>query len=914
MFKSKAAPARPNQSRRGSLDNLPTYSKDNSIYNESSVNEFSAASKLPLSDKSKFMLSQPQYADESSDETKEYHSLFWMPMVMQTAIDLQDIVEDMISMIDEFHDVDIAAEPHGSFISIDGNKHRRGQILGDIDEELDEVTRVDVVLKSESTKSIILSVLKKHFLFSQMQQYELEDIIMAMGDKYVDEDEIIIREGDVGDVFYVLEEGSVEILVEGTKAGELHAMDSFGDLAIMYNCPRAATIKAKSECTLWCLDRIFFRRAMVTSSSRQNSNLAHFLRKINLFESVPTSTLYQLGRSLSKKAYDDDDFIIKQGEIGEQFFIIHKGAVKVTKVVDGASVELIKLKAGDVFGERALIKKEPRAANVVAVGTVECYYLNKDDFAMILGDIVEKLTTMNEVRVLRPAVVFKEINDTRLKQIASTLKKEQVFKGQRVICMANYIYIILSGNVESSKGKVYSDGNVIGDFDGCAADIAGALTILSDEAVTVALSRDDIYEHISAQRSEVEELAEEMAPTHSKGNVFDGDDFNNSDVKETILEGVRKRRLTSSRRRSSVTTHSIHLLSDFTIINRIGMGTFAMVYSVRSKENGKSYALKCLDKKSIVDQKHVSYVKRELIALQVLCFHPFICTYYNNYLTKDKIMILLEEVGGGDFWQHLYKSNMYKVGPYGGLTLVNMGHYSAMIILALEHIHDHGYVFRDLKPENILIDSSGYLKLCDFGLAKAIPFVNKHHHIQYRTFTLCGTPEYIAPEIVLTQGHDKTADFWALGVLMYELLCKRTPFDGRNQQRVFEKIVHSQKFLAFPSKFDPHCKSMIRRLLHKSAGLRLGALQHGYKDLKQYTFFETNNINFNNILNKEIKMEFIPIINERYTHLSNKYVIDDSFDHEILEEEEENTSGPFQDIARIDIEEMDDDEMVVYEK
>lgn len=775
------------------------------------------------------------------------------------------------------------------------------------------MTRVDVVLKSESTKSIILSVLKKHYLFSQMQQYELEDIIMAMGDKYVDEDEIIIREGDVGDVFYVLEEGSVEILVEGSKAGELHAMDSFGDLAIMYNCPRAATIKAKTECTLWCLDRIFFRRAMVTSSSRQNSSLTHFLRKINLFESVPTSTLHQLGRSLSKKVYSDEEFIIKQGEIGEHFFVIHKGAVKVTKNnVDGAVIELIKLKTGDVFGERALIKKEPRAANVVAVGAVECYFLNKDDFALILGDIVEKLNTMNEVRVLRPAVVFKEINDARLKQIASTLKKEQVFKGQRVICIVNHIYIILSGCVESSKSKVYSEGNVIGDFDDDAADIAGALTILSDEAVTVALSRDDIYGHISAQRTDPADIVEDVAPLHSKGNnVFDGEDFNNSDVRETILEGVRKRK-TSSRRRSSVTAHSMHLLSDFTITAPIGIGTFAVVYSVKSKDNDRSYALKCLDKKAILDQKHVSYVKRELIALQVLCFHPFICTYYNNYLTKDKVMILLEEVIGGDFWNHLYKSNAYKVGPYGGLTLLNMGYYSAMIILALEHIHDHGYVFRDLKPENILIDSAGYLKLCDFGLAKAIPFVNKHHQIQYRTFTLCGTPEYIAPEIVLTQGHDKTADFWALGIFMYEILCKRTPFDGRNQQRVFEKIVHSQKFLTFPSKFDPHCKSMIRRLLHKSAGLRLGALQHGYKDLKQYTFFETIGINFNDILNREVKMEFIPNINEHYGHLTNKYSADDG-GFEILEEEE-STVGPFQDIAGIDVEEMDEREMVVYEK
>lgn len=114
-------------------------------------------------------------------------------------------------------------------------------------------------------------------------------------------------------------------------------------------------------------------------------------------------------------------------------------------------------------------------------------------------------------------------------------------------------------------------------------------------------------------------------------------------------------------------------------------------------------------------------------------------------------------------------------------------------------------------------------------------------------------------EIVLTQGHDKSADYWAYGCLLYELMCKQTPFEGRNQQRTFEKIVHSQKYLTFPGGFDVHCKSLIRRLLHPNAALRLGALQNGVEDIRTHAFFAIQNIDFDKLLAQEIPMEYVPL-------------------------------------------------------
>jgi protein kinase A len=116
----------------------------------------------------------------------------------------------------------------------------------------------------------------------------------------------------------------------------------------------------------------------------------------------------------------------------------------------------------------------------------------------------------------------------------------------------------------------------------------------------------------------------------------------------------------------------------------------------------------------------------------------------------------------------------------------------------------------------------------------------------------------MSPEIVLTQGHDKSADYWAYGVLIFELLCGHTPFEGRNEQRTFEKIVHSQKHLNFPRSFDPHTKSLIRRLLHPNPALRLGALQNGFDDIRNHAYFEMQNVDFEKLLAQEVPMIYIP--------------------------------------------------------
>jgi serine/threonine protein kinase len=198
-------------------------------------------------------------------------------------------------------------------------------------------------------------------------------------------------------------------------------------------------------------------------------------------------------------------------------------------------------------------------------------------------------------------------------------------------------------------------------------------------------------------------------------------------------------------RRASLAPYLCTTLDGLELIQPLGRGTFGSVFLCKQAHSERYMALKCLDKKALVDAGQHHYVRREIIALENFQ-HPFLASYYGVLLSPRKICLLLEFIPGGELWSYLYDTlKEDQRGQIGGMDLAPATLYAATVILALEHMHGLGYSYRDLKPENLLINSEGYLKIVDFGFAKQIPFINKSGVIQYRTFTLCGTPDYMAP-------------------------------------------------------------------------------------------------------------------------------------------------------------------------
>ena len=498
--------------------------------------------------------------------------------------------------------------------------------------------------------------------------------------------------------------------INGEFIASIPEHSSFGDLALMYNSPRAATIKSTSHCTLWTLNRVFFKQAIVTSSSNQNVQLCQFLSKIPLFENLGSQSLNQLARSLTKKSYTDGSYIITQGEIGEEFFVIYRGSVRVTKTGDdGKETELVVLSEGEVFGERALIKKEPRAANIIAAGPVECYYLDRNNFLLMLGGLIDRMNQMNEFRILRGAALFQGLNDKRLRILRKLLNKYVLVYGQRLLQSeaSSSLYIILEGQLESETTKVtYEVGDTTGSLD-IDAPSGGTLVTKSDEAVVMSIHKQTLLEHIEAQKREEQDIKNGTAVR--KASVVDMSEsgprrdsvIKSSAVQSNILKAP------------SNLTYFDRALSDFTLVSTLGQGSFGHVYRARDKVSAQEIALKCLDKGALVESSQHGYVRREAIALQHTD-HQFIVEYYGILETPSKIIFMLEYIKGIELWSYLYQNKSLSRGPHGGLSMPTSALYASCIILALEHIHSHGYAYRDLKPENIVIGRLNCFDICMF--------------------------------------------------------------------------------------------------------------------------------------------------------------------------------------------------------
>ncbi|GAB9473062.1 Agc protein kinase, partial [Globisporangium polare] len=209
-------------------------------------------------------------------------------------------------------------------------------------------------------------------------------------------------------------------------------------------------------------------------------------------------------------------------------------------------------------------------------------------------------------------------------------------------------------------------------------------------------------------------------------------------------------------------------LEDFTLIRVIGKGSFGKVTLVRKKTNSKIFAMKILSKAHLLKRKQVEHTKTERRVLSVAS-HPFIVGLHYAFQTQAKLYFVLDYCPGGELFFHL--SRMGKFDE----TMSRF--YAAELVVALEHLHSLGVVYRDLKPENILLDEMGHIKLADFGLAK-----DEVTEIDSGATSLCGTPEYLAPEVLARKGHGTAVDWWGLGMVLYEMLTGLPPWYTRNRQ------------------------------------------------------------------------------------------------------------------------------------
>jgi serine/threonine protein kinase len=272
-------------------------------------------------------------------------------------------------------------------------------------------------------------------------------------------------------------------------------------------------------------------------------------------------------------------------------------------------------------------------------------------------------------------------------------------------------------------------------------------------------------------------------------------------------------------------------LTDFELKDTLGTGSFGRVRLVKFHGDGGCYALKILKKSEVIYLKQVEHVKTEKKILEEI-HHPFIVNLWGAFQDEKNLYLMMEYIIGGEFFSHLRKA-----GRFANDTAK---FYAAEIALVFDYLHGLLVLYRDLKPENLLLDRLGHCKVTDFGFAKKV---------EYRTWTLCGTPEYLAPEIILSKGHGKAVDWWALGILMYEMLAGYPPFYDEDPLGIYQKILEGK--IKFPWHFDRHSKDLIKKLLTADLTKRLGNLKGGAEDIKKHKWFSggTDAIDWNALNN-----------------------------------------------------------------
>ncbi|KAL6724576.1 hypothetical protein Aduo_019455 [Ancylostoma duodenale] len=344
-------------------------------------------------------------------------------------------------------------------------------------------------------------------------------------------------------------------------------------------------------------------------------------------------------------------------------------------------------------------------------------------------------------------------------------------------------------------------------------------------------------------------------PNNNK-NVLEEEDIDNDDNRYSL----RNLRISGS---SNATTKNKVILKDLKSITTIGTGTFGRVELTKHRRTGQHFALKILNIHKVIKTRQVEHVHNEKKVLNQL-EHPFIVKLISTDMDDTNLYMIMEFIPGGELFSYLRASRVF--------SNAMSRFYAAEIVCALEYIHGKNIVYRDLKPENLMLCRDGHIKMADFGFAK---------ELRDRTYTLCGTPEYLAPESLANKGHNKAVDWWALGILIYEMMAGRPPFRGNNTSEIYDSIMEHK--LKFPRSFNLVAKDIVKKLLEIDRTLRLGCMKNGVRDVLDHKWFQK--IDWEDLRQLKVEPPIIPTL----------YHPGDTGNFDIYEEEKEH--GPIAELA-----------------
>eukprot|EP00529_Nitzschia_sp_RCC80_P007607 CAMPEP_0113505380 /NCGR_PEP_ID=MMETSP0014_2-20120614/35280_1 /TAXON_ID=2857 /ORGANISM="Nitzschia sp." /LENGTH=1388 /DNA_ID=CAMNT_0000400677 /DNA_START=238 /DNA_END=4401 /DNA_ORIENTATION=- /assembly_acc=CAM_ASM_000159 len=616
--------------------------------------------------------------------------------------------------------------------------------------------------KSENEKNMIRQSFDGNFVFSDMMPSEIEPMVDAFEKVEYQKGDTIAQRGERDCFFYVVQDGEVDFEVEGNNVAKGKTGDVFGQLALVYNCDRATTVKASRKASILRLHQNNYRHIRKHQIARSVGDRMKLLKKVHFFKDADETDLAQLASAMVPHIFKQKEDLSSTFK-DSPFCLIEEGSV--------TSPSETTVGKGGSFGEENLVGKNAGASTVIALTDGIAYTIDRQSFEKVFGDmnrLALKSADKNILRGLR-AVRAAKVSATELDALAQQIADHSFTAGQDIFVtnedMVPALYVVRKGKVKvvrkSGKEDIITAG---GDF-------GQEYLMMSSKG-----SRDTVPAYVKAKYSAyaVEDCVLGILTLQECAAIFTKDnakvDLENSRL--VPLDDLKRHRL-------------------------LGEGHFGEVWLVTNTQappnRTEPYALKVqyLEDKERDAQKCIN---EEISIMKMLCY-PFVVSLINTYREEDSISMLLGLAPGGELFDQIH----FQL-PNGlwdsGIGEEKARFYCAVVADTLSFMHIRGYIYRDLKPENILLDKDGYPLITDFGFTKRIRRTEK-------TYTMCGTPNYLAPEIVRNIGHSFSADNWSLGILIYEVAQGENPFyyDGLDQVSLFHAICN-EPYYDLPDEFS----------------------------------------------------------------------------------------------------------------
>ncbi|CAE7747709.1 Pkg21D [Symbiodinium sp. CCMP2456] len=794
------------------------------------------------------------------------------------------------------------------------------------------------------TRTFLKNAMKQDRLCATLDDAEIESILNTVKFFKFDKGTPIIQEGRLGTTFFVTQTGSMEVSVKGITCNTIGAGCAFGGLALLYNCPRTATVKATADSEVWGASGIAFKESLQQNATKHQAETLKFLDSMSIFEGLTKKQKTCVAEATFSEVFEDKARVVTAGDMQTAIYFVKKGELAVYsgghvkstgEFVDGS--EIGRLGPNDCFGESQVVSKEPFNITILSSGRAELLCVSVAELKVIVGDDLGAVLERNAIsQGLKKCPVISQFTAGQRAELMKWVVVKDYAAGAEADAAAR-ILIVLEGSLSglekdkevklargdwiedeallNSSSKESSIKNMKSGSEGAKVAMLtrdGMASALKALGVSIANSESDasdftrkmilakkvhIFRHLSEEQTkkvvesfvtmkfsqgatvieqgtpgtsffviangELEVFINDKSVRRMTRNSYIGErallfhEPRTATVKvvspdaelwaiekatfEKIIAGNMQQQL-MNRIRLQDTNFG---LKDLIQVKVIGAGAAGVVRLVEHKSTGMRYALKRVKK---VDGEVPEEVQRECSLLKDID-HPFIMTQVNTFETKKSVYILTELITGGELHGAIREIPTV-------LSRAQAQFYTGSLVIVLEELSERNILYRDLKPENVMLDAQGYLKLIDFGIAKKLP------EGESKTFTMIGTPHYMAPEVMRGHGYGTEVDLWSMGVMLYEFVCGYLPFadDLDDPTEVCTAVLKDP--LQFASSYkDTNGKALMKGLLTRQPRKRLGSGIGGWEDVRGADFFlqgHQGGCVFDKLLGRELQPPWEP--------------------------------------------------------